>query len=91
MVKFYILVLVHNKADLEDSRQLIKKSEGEEKAKKLKVAFHVTSVMRDQGVNEVFKRLARANLEKILATKNGGAGRKEISDTGKWVTSNDIL
>ena len=66
---------MHNKADLDEGRQLVKRSEGEEKAKKLKIAFHVTSVMRDQGVNEVFKRLARANLEKILNTKNNGTAR----------------
>ena len=50
-------MLVHNKVDLADECQRIKKSSGEEIAKKLKVAFHTTSVMRDQGVNEVFKRL----------------------------------
>ena len=46
-VKFF-LVLVHNKMDLEEPRQLVKKSQGEQKAKDLKIAFHCTSVMRDQ-------------------------------------------
>ena len=51
------LVLVHNKVDLADECQRVKKASGEQIAKKLNISFHTTSVMRDQGVNEVFKRL----------------------------------
>ena len=52
-------VLVHNKVDLADECQRVKRASGEELAKKLKISFHTTSVMRDQGVNEVFKRLGK--------------------------------
>ena len=72
-------VLVHNKNDLNDTDQLIKRSEGEEKAKSFKIPFQATSVMKDQGVLEVFKRIARANLEKILQGVNG-ITNKEIQE-----------
>ena len=82
------LVLVHNKMDLDEPRQLVKKSQGEQKAKDLKIAFHCTSVMRDQGVNEVFKRLAKCNLERILSARNASATsvhhsrtHRELADT----------
>lgn len=80
------LVLVHNKMDLDEPRQIVKKSQGEQKAKDLKIAFHCTSVMRDQGVNEVFKRLAKCNLERILSARNASATsvhsrHRELADT----------
>ena len=88
MVKIY-LVLVHNKMDLDEPRQLVKRAQGEQKAKDLKIAFHCTSVMRDQGVNEVFKRLAKCNLERILSARNASATsvhnnrghHRELADT----------
>jgi len=73
------MVLVHNKNDLDEREQRVKRAEGEAKAAKLKIPFQATSVLRDQGVNEVFKRLSRANLEQILSTHNGIA-KKEIAD-----------
>jgi len=75
------MVLVHNKVDLADECQRVKRASGEELAKKLKISFHTTSVMRDQGVNEVFKRLASANLERILTTQRSSTCKKEIADT----------
>ena len=80
------LVLVHNKMDLDEPRQLVKRAQGEQKAKDLKIAFHCTSVMRDQGVNEVFKRLAKCNLERILSARNASATsvhnrHRELADT----------
>ena len=72
-------VLVHNKNDLDDRDQRVKRAEGEAKAAKLKIPFQTTSVLRDHGVSEVFKRLSRANLERILTTRNG-ITKKEISD-----------
>lgn len=56
---FLLSVLVHNKVDLADECQRVKRASGEEIAKRLKISFHTTSVMRDQGVNEVFKRLGK--------------------------------
>jgi len=35
-------------------------------AARLRLPFQTTSVLKDQGVTEVFKRLSRANLEHIL-------------------------
>lgn len=73
------MVLVHNKMDLDDRETSVKRVEGEAKAAKLKIPFQTTSVLKDQGVAEVFKRLSRANLERILSSRNGTV-KKEFSD-----------
>ena len=67
------IILIGNKSDLEDQRQVTKEM-GEEKANQLQVAFLETSAMSGENlekgfqmmINEIYKKIMRIYLEKRL-------------------------
>lgn len=73
------IVLVANKKDLEDSRD-ITKAEGQRLARKYNIQYFETSARTDTGVNEAFQALAEAVVKKYINEEKGsGADSKKQS------------
>jgi Ras-related protein Rab-6A len=73
-----IIMLVGNKTDLSDKRQ-VSNEEGEAKAKKLNVLFFETSAKSNTNIKQMFRKLAEA-LPGQDAAKDGGASNAQNVD-----------
>ena len=73
-----IILLVGNKTDLTDKRQ-VSAEEGEAKAKKLNVLFFETSAKSNTNIKQMFRKLAEA-LPGQDASKDGGASNAQNVD-----------
>jgi Ras-related protein Rab-6A len=73
-----IIMLVGNKTDLSDKRQ-VSSEEGEAKAKKLNVLFFETSAKSNTNIKQMFRKLAEA-LPGQDASKDGGASNAQNVD-----------
>ena len=73
-----IIMLVGNKTDLTDKRQ-VSAEEGEAKAKKLNVLFFETSAKSNTNIKQMFRKLAEA-LPGQDASKDGGASNAQNVD-----------
>ena len=81
-----ILILVGNKVDLQDSRE-VSSEEGMELAKELKIYYMETSVKTNKNIDEVFEWVAlqiiNQNIENIRET----IGNKAIEENFKYIIS----
>ena len=79
------IILIGNKSDLEETRQ-VSKEQGEEKAKNLKCAFFETSALSDINIDEIFEKFSSDSSEdKELGTNVKGEDVKldKVKDKNK--------
>ena len=76
-----IIMLVGNKTDLSDKRQ-VSTEEGERKAKELNVMFIETSAKAGYNVKQLFRRVAAAlpGMEATDQTREGLGGAKDMTE-----------
>ena len=80
------LILVGNKVDLTDSRE-VSTEEGMELAKELKIYYMETSVKMNENIDEVFEWIALQIINQNVEKTRISIGEKSIEDNAKYVIS----
>ena len=80
------LILVGNKVDLTDSRE-VSTEEGMELAKELKIFYMETSVKMNENIGEVFEWIALQIINQNVEKTRISIGEKSIEDNAKYVIS----
>ena len=81
-----ILILVGNKVDLKDSRE-VTTNKGMDLAKELSIYYMETSVKKNENIDEVFEWIALQIINQNVEKERESIGNKSIEENYKFITS----